>query len=575
MKHRLSLFATLLLAITLPQSVKAYSFSAVAPTGQTLYYNINGSEVSVTYPGSVSESLHDAYDGFTSPSGSLEIPSSVTFNGTTYSVTSIGDYAFFGCSGLSSVTISNSVTSIGHAAFFGCSGLSSMTIPNSITSISDSMFYSCSNLSSMDIPNSITSIGGSAFTRCSSLSSVTIPNSVTEIGEAAFSDCSGIISVTISNSVTEISNGLFFGCSRLTSMTIPNSVTTIRIDAFSGCSSLTSVIIPNSVTEICFGAFYQCSSLFSVTIPNSVTSIGNCAFYSCSGLTSVTIGDSVSEIGKSAFWACTRLASVTIPNSVTSIGEEAFLNVRHIEYHGAATGAPWGAISMNGIVDSDFVFSNNAEDTLLAYIGVESTVVIPNTVTFIGGKAFYNCRDLTSVTIPNSVITIGKNAFRDCRSLTTLNLGNAVYSIGDKAFFNCYNITKITSWNETPPILGSECFIVSNTNIPVFVPCDAISLYRAASGWNEFSNYKCPPVGIDEVNNEVDNVTIYQRDGRIVIKSGDNMPLGEVSVYDAVGRQIARPAACQMPAYQFDVPATGTYLVKVGDFPARKVVVIR
>ena len=197
-------------------------------------------------------------------SGEVVIPESVVYEGTAYSVTSIGNNAFAGCSGLTSVTIPNSVTSIGDAAFCGCSGLTSVTIPNSVTSI-----------------------GGEAFYKCSGLTSVTIPNSVTSIGEEAFRECSGLTSVTIGNSVTSIGDYAFYRCSGLTSVTIGNSVTSIGYAAFAWCSGLTSVTIPNSVTSIGNYAFEYCSGLTSVTIGNGVTSIGSWAFRDCPDLLDV------------------------------------------------------------------------------------------------------------------------------------------------------------------------------------------------------------------------------------------------------------------------------------------------
>ena len=129
-------------------------------------------------------------------SGDIVIPSSVTYNSVSYSVTSIGIEAFYGCTGLTSVTISNSVTSIGYQAFYGCASLTSVTIPNSVTSIGDHAFDDCKGLTSVTIPNSVTSIGRYAFHDCSGLTSVTIGNSVTSIGKWAFSGCSGLTSVT-------------------------------------------------------------------------------------------------------------------------------------------------------------------------------------------------------------------------------------------------------------------------------------------------------------------------------------------------------------------------------------------
>ena len=212
-------------------------------------------------------------------SGDVVIPESVEFKGISHSVTSIGEGAFSGCSGLTSVTIPNSVTSIGYQAFSGCSGLTSVTIPNSVTSIEYGTFAGCSGLTSVTIGNSVKSIGDEAFLECSGLTSVTIPNSVTSIGVMAFRGCSGLTSVTIGNSVTSIGDYAFLGCSGLTSVTIPNSVTSIGFQAFSGCSGLTSVTIGNSVESIGYGAFANCLELLDVyCYAENVPSTPNDAF---------------------------------------------------------------------------------------------------------------------------------------------------------------------------------------------------------------------------------------------------------------------------------------------------------
>ena len=251
-------------------------------------------EVTSTNPPEVE--VHDANTSTTN----ANIPASVTYGGTTYSVTSIGSLAFSFAidqstvfeynNNLTSVIIPNSVTIIGEAAFVGCNSLTSIDIPNSVISIGNSAFENCESLTSVNIPNSVAYIGENAFNSCSSLtSSITIPNSVTSIEDGLFSGCSSLTSVNIPNSVAYIGNYAFSGCSSLTSVNIPNSVAYIGENAFNSCSSLTSSItIPNSVTSIGDGVFYGCSSLTSVNIPNSVTSIGNFAFRGCSSLTSVT-----------------------------------------------------------------------------------------------------------------------------------------------------------------------------------------------------------------------------------------------------------------------------------------------
>ena len=415
-----------------------------------IYYNLDKTNktAKVTCRGD------DYYDYDNEYSGSVSIPSSITYNAETYSVTSIGGGAFYDCSGLTEVTIPNSVTSIGSSAFSGCWGLTSVTIPNSVTFIGSGTFRYCSGLTSVTIGESVTSIGEYAFEGCSKLTSVTIPNSVTSIGEYAFKNCSGLTSVTIPNSVTSIGEFAFSGCSKLTSVTIPNSVTSIGEYAFKNCSGLTSVIwnaknyqnsytgfgnqvtsftfgnevehipaflcygmskltemtIPNSVTSIGSRAFYGCSGLTSVTIPNSVTSISWGAFSGCSGLTSVTIGDNVTSIYDGAFENCSGLTKVTIPNSVTSIGSDAFNGT--------------GIYNNESNWDNGMLYIDNCLIEAKSDV-VNGSYTIKEGTRVIASAAFNGCSGLTSVTIPNSVTSIGYNAFEGCSGLTKVNyLGN-------------------------------------------------------------------------------------------------------------------------------------------------------
>ena len=375
-------------------------------------------------------------------------------------MTSIGYSAFWGCSGLTSVTIPNSVTSIGDYAFSGCSGLTSVTIPNSVTSIGNGAFTGCSGLTSVTIPNSVTRIGYRAFYSCSGLTSITIPNSVTSIGSHAFSFCSGLTSVTIPNSVTSIEDGTFNDCSGLTSVTIPNSVTSIGGDAFWGCSGLTSITIPNSVTSIGERAFRGCSGLTSVTIGNSVTSIGNYAFYGCSSLTSITIPNSVTSIGGRAFYGCSGLNSISVENGNTNYDSRN---------------------NCNAIIET-------ASNTLIA--GCKNTT-IPNSVTSIGNYAFSACSGLTSVTIPNSVTSIGAYAFWYCSGLTSVTIPNSVTSIGDNAFDEA-DIPTVISLIENPFTITGKTSdyrtFTQNTfnNATLYVPKGTIDKYEATDGWKDF-----------------------------------------------------------------------------------------
>ena len=402
--------------------------STLMASAQTLidgvYYNLIAKQAEVT-------------SGDTKYTGNVTIPESFTYNGVTYSVTSIEYYAFYNCSGLTSVTIPNSVTSIGYCAFYFCSGLTSVTIPNGVTSIEDFAFSFCSGLTSVTIPNSVTSIEHCAFQCCSSLTSIEIPNSVTSIGGGAFHNCSGLTSVTIPNSVTSIGSEAFSGCSGLTSISVENGneeydsrdncnaiIETASNTLIAGCNN---TVIPNSVTSIREGAFYGCSGFTSITIPNSVTSIESRAFGNCSGLTSIEIPNNVTSIGSSTFSGCFGLTSVTIPNSVTSIGDNAFSGCYNL-----------------------------------------TSVTIPNSVTSIGSSAFLGCSGLTSVIIPNSVTSIGSSAFKYSDLTSVISL-----------IENPFAITGKTSDSRT---------FTENTfnNATLYVPKGTIEKYKATDGWKDF-----------------------------------------------------------------------------------------
>lgn len=373
-------FLILLLALILPSA----AFSAVLIDG--VYYTMSGNEATVTFKST----------SYNSYSGSVTIPSQVTYNGTTYTVTAIGDNAFNKSTGLFNVIIPSTIKTIGNYAFAGCTGLTSITIPNSVNTLGNYAFQNCSSLASVDIPNSVTSIGNRLFQGCVRLTSVIIPNSITTISAWAFQGCSGLTHVTIPSSITTLEEWAFAHCSGLTHLTIPNSVTTIGKNVFASCTGLTSITIPNSVTSLGTEVFNGCSNLTSVTLSNAITSLEQNAFLNCRSLTSITIPNSVTSIAAYVFQNCTSLASVTLGNSLTTIGSSAF----------------------NGCTSL-------------------TNISIPNSVTSIGGAAFYGCNAITSATIGNSVTAIGVNAFRDCAGLTHITIPKSVTSIDQGAFSGC------------------------------------------------------------------------------------------------------------------------------------------
>ena len=521
---------------------KLGSFVAEAPGQVTLTYDEGGAlETSITI--TIGESSEEEpYDYLSDFEYSVDINKRVTitgYNGTRsnliipreikgYSVTSIDNDAFRGCTSLTSITIPNSVTSIGFSAFFGCSNLSKIVIPDSVTDIGydafdDTSWYNnqpngviyagqvvykykgempentaiilnegtkiingyvfrdCMNLTSITIPNSVTEIGISTFENCTNLEYMTMPNSVTSIGSSAFYGCSSLTSINIPGGVTRIWSDAFEGCSSLTSINISDGVTEIDSDAFKGCSSLTSITIPDSVTSIGYDAFRCCSSLKNINIPNSVTSIGDSAFYGCSSLTSINIPDGVTSIGNWTFEDCSSLTSITIPDSVTSIGFRAFE----------------GCSSLTSITIPDSVTSIDND----AFRGCTSltSITIPNSVTSIGDGAFRCCSSLTSINIPDGVTSIGSSAFEGCSSLTSINIPDGVTSIGNDAFYGCHNLSDVfysnsdTEWSNIS--IGSGNDYLASANIHYNTSSDdysETSRTEADCTTDGVIEYKCP-----------------------------------------------------------------------------------
>jgi hypothetical protein len=395
---------------------------------------------------------------YTGPGGDVVIPG--TIEGLP--VTSIGNWAFSDCTGLTSVTIPDSVIIIGREGFSGCTGLTSVTIPNSVTDIGIGVFSGCTGLATITIPNSVRSIGYAAFSGCLGLTSVTIPDSVTSIGMYAFSDCTGLTTISIPNSVTSIWGWAFSGCTSLTSVAIPGSVTSIVDGAFSGCTGLTAIEVEavnptySSLEGVLFDKgqstliLYPRSKAGDFTIPESVTSIEHSTFESCSSLTSITIPDSVTSIGGGAFGGCTSLTGITIPDTVTTIGDGAF---------SGCTGL--------------------------------TNVTIGNAVRSIEAFTFYSCTSLTSVTIGGGVTNIWWEAFRDCTSLISITIPDNVTSIQEYAFYDCTGLTGAYFEGNSPWSAGNT-----------FESCPAVIVYYRAgtTGWGATFDGRPTALWIDPPN---------------------------------------------------------------------------
>ena len=426
----------LFLALLATTALWAYDFQS-----GDLYYDITSSSEPYTVE------VSDAESSITTAT----IPETVTYNGNTYSVTSIGG-----------------------GAFFNCSSLTSITIPNSVTSIGDYAFHSCSSLTSVTIGNSVTSIRSYAFQYCSSLTSITIPNSVTSIGSGAFYDCS---SLPVENNLRYADTYLVEAVDKtLSTYSIKKGTKWIGSSAFSSCSSLTSITIPNSVTSIDAAAFNGCSSLTSITIPNSVTSIGDWAFFDCSSLTSVTIGESVTNIGENAFDGCSSLTSVTIGESVTSIGDLAFNGCSKID------SIVWKAENYANFLEKENAPFYDCRSQIKSFTFGETVEHIP-------AYLCYGMEKLTNIVLFNKTKTIGTSTFEGCIRLGKVTLGSSIQNIAAKAFAGCTRLYDVYCYATYPPFADATSF--ANYNAYLYVPCENQRDYTLDMVWGNFKFIEC------------------------------------------------------------------------------------
>lgn len=563
----------------------AYDFSAVAPTGQTLYYSITSdSTVGVVRP-------DDYYDwiGFPQPTDTLFIPSTVVHAGTTYTVTALCRLAFWGCDSLTAVTIPNTVTAIGSSAFAHCRSLVSVNIPNTIPSIGNSTFFLCSSLASVVIPSSVTSIGDYAFHYCGSLANVTIPASVTSIGTSAFSHCSSLTSVSIPNSVTSIGEHAFRDCVSLTSITIPTSVTTIGVCAFAHCSSLPSVAIPNSVTAIPEWAFDSCISLTSVSIPNSVTSISRCAFRLCLSLDSVVIPSSVTTISNYAFHNCRNLTAITCKASVPpTLGNDVFWAVPA----SANVYVPCGSTAsyqsswtyFSHFIETPYSITVASADTTRgsASVTTQPSCDMPAVIT---ATPYAGCRFLHwsdgNTDNPRSIALTQDTFLMAC--FATDHPLDTVYIVIHDTLIPAWHTLSVFSANPDRGLAAGSGLFPEGTVVEIAaIPFSGSRFVQWQDGNTEnprrvtLADDTTFVATFDAAGTEgVPNVdrtrhTVTTEGSRIIVKNA----LGKyIRIFDNLGRCISTATTAEQ-VHVFQMPAAGLYLVQVADNPVQKVVIV-
>ncbi len=452
----------------------------------------NGSDSDITIPGEIDEMpVSIGGSAFYDCSGLTSI---LISDG----VTTIGDDAFSGCSNLTTATIPGSITSIGNGAFNGCSSLTSIAVsddnscyssqdgvlfnkdkteliqypigktetayavPNTVTIIGDQAFLNCKNLENVEIGTGVTKIGKFAFLSCGNLHNITIPETVSEIGAQAFFR-SGIRSLTIPGSVKNIPYGLCLLCPDLEELVLKEGVETIENEAFNSCSSLKTVVLPEGLKRIGGLAFNKCISLESVTIPGSIEEFGSMCFISCENLQSVVIKEGVKYIGDFAFAANTNLKTVDIPSSVTEIVTGAFSQCNKLtDVNYAGRRNQWEAITVQPINDC----LQNASIHCLSEIQITDKMVSTIASQIYTGKAL-----APKVTVKDGTKTLTKGTDYTVTYKDNVNAGTAsviIEGIGDytgsitREFTISKAANKITASNftKTASASGAQTFTI-------------------------------------------------------------------------------------------------------------------
>lgn len=333
--------------------------------------------------------------------GAINIPSTISVEGKTCTVTKIDDQAFRGQAGITMVVIPSTIVNIAKQAFSGCTNLksvafssdsqlsnigkeafqrcaiTSINLPNSLKTIGEDAFKYCEVLRSVKGGDSIELFGGNCFQGCISLTEITFPKSVKTIGDYAFWNCSALRKVIMNEGLETIGNDAFLQCSSLETVSIPNTVKTIGWEAFRWCLNLRSIVIPNSVENMDYGVFRYCTGLENVTLSNALESIPAWTFEQTS-IKSIEIPNSVKMILFAAFSDCAELSEIKWGNSLEIISDNAFLGTKF------------------------------------------SKLNLPEPLREIGGAAFAKCENLVEVTIPHTTISITNAAFQNCSKLKTV-----------------------------------------------------------------------------------------------------------------------------------------------------------
>lgn len=548
-------------------------------------------------------------------------------------VTSIGNSAFYGCSGLTSVAIPNSITSIGNYAFYGDSNLVNAAIPSTVDYIGQSAFAYCSSLTSVNLPEGLTIINGWAFFHCSSLTSIVIPDNVTIIDSSAFSECYNLTSITFGSNVETINDWAFSLCG-MTSVTIPPSVTRIGEYAFGG-THMQSVTIPENVTYLGSYSFGSTDTVYllrrtSDYWPPTTTGIivvpcGQRAgfVYAWSGFGGISqhIYDPCVQAGTftlinhgggyfayvdftqyddNGYNVQVIVSDTTILVSETPVTQALLFasfangnygytpNLTRVTYNGteidlsSITSADYGDYVMYryntglpGVYEAWFGDAGEPEEyNVIVMSSDESLGEVESyydgesayAYAYAYGGAVFNGWSNGSMENPLTLTVTSDTTLIALFSSASASVTDTLWMHDTTTVVDTVTLTEYVPVHDTTYINVHDTSYIILTDTLTMTLYDTIWLYDTVV---IHDTIYITQEGVDGA--ETANAKIYQRDGHVVV---EGVELQTVTFYDAVGRVMAVKRN-EGDTIRFNVPASGTYLVKVGAAPARRIVVVR
>lgn len=453
-------------------------------------------------------------------SGKMVIPSSVSYNGTTYNVTRIATGAFYECYGISEVQLPTSITAIEPCAFAFSYGISTINIPTRCTTIGDYAFAGCSGLGGWTGGSGIKTIGHYAFYECSGLSGkLTLPSALETIGAGAFEYCSGLTEVVMGNSVTSVATGAFAYDKGLKKVTLSTSLTSLPDMMFSSCYALNELVNTSQITQIGESVFMLCKGLTSFEVPSGLKVLSD-SMFEASGLESITIPSTVQKINTQCFSGCDHLTTVTFPTSGSiELGYNAFNNCTALE-----------SITLTRAVKA-------IDESLFSGCTALQTVKFPSastTITEIPDETFYNCRALSNITIPGYITTVGRNAFYGCTSLNSIEFPASVTEFEgytQNVFYNCSGLKAIVIRNTSQVVnIGSFDYPTNFSKglANIYVPDALVADYKDARGWSDVADSIKP---LSQLPSDTNVYALLKADGTLVQANSSGAAVSGGKVY--------------------------------------------